>query len=226
MHAREPRVKIVALVSFLIVVATTPFPPILPQIGYALLLGSALLLARLPLLSALLRAAAVLPLSATFASLSLLAGDSARAGSLVAKSYLSALAVLVVVGTTPMPDLLRGLEGLGAPRFLVLVVQFLYRYLFVISEQAQHMRLAALCRGLSGSALGWKGKLQAAAGAVSILFYRSHERASGIHKAMLARGYQGRMPTFTSYRFRWTDALFLTVAVLAPLALRSLGGLR
>jgi len=226
LHAREPRVKIIALLCFLVVVATTPCPPFFPQAGYALLLGFALLLARLPLLSVLLRAAAVLPLSAAFAGLSLLAGDAARAGALVAKSYLSALAVLVVVGTTPVPDLLRGLESLGAPRFLILVVQFLYRYLFVISEQAQHMRLSAACRGLTGSALGWRGKLQTAAGAVSMLFYRSHARADGIHKAMLARGYQGRLPTLTSYRLRWADALFLSAAVLAPLVLRSLGGIR
>jgi len=219
-------VKIIALVCFLAVVATTPCPPWFPQIGYALLLGFALLLARLPLLSAILRAAAVLPLSAAFAGLSLLAGDASRAGALVAKSYLSALAVLVVVGTTPVPDLLRGLESLGAPRFLVLVVQFLYRYLFVISEQVQHMRLSAASRGFSGSALDWRGKLQTAAGAVSVLFYRSHARAAGIHKAMLARGYQGRLPTFASYPLRWADALFLSVAVLAPLVLRSLGGIR
>ena len=69
------------------------------------------------------------------------------------KSYLSALAVLLLVSTTPLPVLLRGFEMLGAPRFLLMVAQFLYRYLFVISEEAQHMRKAAMARGATAG--GW-----------------------------------------------------------------------
>ena len=57
--------------------------------------------------------------------------------------------MLLVVSTTPLPVLLRGLEMTGAPRFLLMVAQFLYRYLFVISEEAQHMSKAAASRGAS-----------------------------------------------------------------------------
>ena len=55
---------------------------------------------------ALARAGVVLPFTAVFAGISWLAGDPARGAALVMKSYLSALAVLLLVSTTPLPLLL------------------------------------------------------------------------------------------------------------------------
>ncbi len=217
--------KILAVLAWLVAIGTTPrITPVLAACYLAVLAGVAIL-ARLPVGAVLVRAAGVLPFSATFAVISMAAGDAARAEALIVKSYLSASAVLILAGTTPLPKLLRGLESLGVPRFLTLVVQFLYRYLFVISEQAQHMRMAALARG-SQSRHGRRAsqRFRAAAGAVATLFARSHARAESIHGAMLARGFAGRMDPIATPRVRAADALFLAVGVLAAAALRFLQG--
>lgn len=212
LHARDARMKVLLLLAFLVAVATTPgFAPAHWAIyGGAVLAGVAL--ARLPLPAVLFRAAVVLPFSMAFAGFSLLAGDSSRACALVAKSYLSAAAVLVVAGSTPLPKLLRALERLRVPAFLVLVVQFLYRYLFVISEQAQHMRLAAESRG------GWRFRL--AAGAVAVLFARSYARAESVHRAMLARGFQGTVAVLAPQRAQWQDWALLVAGLAAVAVLR------
>ncbi len=212
-HARDARVKVLVLLAYLVALATTP--RIAPATGacYAALLVAAILAARLPLASLALRAAAVLPFAATFALFSVLAGDAGRAGSLVTKSYLSAAAVLALAGTTPLPKLVGGLESLGLPRFLTLTIQFLYRYLFVISEQAQHMRLAALARG-------GRNRLGHAAGAAATLFGRSCARAQGIHGAMLARGFHGRMEPLAQARLGPADMLFLAGGLASAIALR------
>jgi cobalt/nickel transport system permease protein len=101
---------------------------------------------------------------------------------------------------------------------LVLLAQFLYRYLFVISEQAQHLRLAAACR--EGNARkNRRSKFHAAAGALAVLFARSYYRAEGIHQAMLARAFAGRFALLNPLRFRATDAFFTAaMAVLLILA--------
>jgi cobalt/nickel transport system permease protein len=100
---------------------------------------------------------------------------------------------------------------------LVLVAQFLYRYLFVISEQAQHMRLAAASRqGIPG--VHRRSRFRAAAGALAVLFARSYYRAEGIDRAMLARGFSGRFPLLTPLRLKVADGLFL-VAMVAFLIL-------
>jgi cobalt/nickel transport system permease protein len=212
-------VKTLALLAFLAAVATTP-PAVWQMGGYALLLMTGILLARLPLAGLLLRAAVVLPFTAMFAVMSVLAGDRLRALALVEKSYLSALAALLLAASTPLPELLRGLESMGAPRMLLLTLQFLYRYLFVISEQAQHMRLAAECRRGVGSRAGRRPLFRAAAGALGVLFARSYARADAIHRAMLARGFDGHIRLLSSPRLRWADIAFLAAAVALPLAIR------
>ncbi len=186
--------------------------------AYFFLLCGSVLLARLPLKAILLRAAVVLPFSATFACVSLLSGTTERAIGIPVKSFLSALGVLLVVATTPLPQILKALESLGAPRIALLVIQFLYRYLFVIFEQAQHMRLAAKCRGGFGG--GHRSKFKAAAGALAVLFGRSYERAEGIHQAMLSRGFDGHLRLLSTGRIRAVDVAFLAAAVAIPLAFR------
>jgi cobalt/nickel transport system permease protein len=211
LHRRDPRAKTLALLVFLVILATAGRA--VPYLA-AMLLGllwSALIWARVPVAAAMTRACVVLSFTLPFVVLSILIGESDRALFLLLKSYVSALAVVVLVATTPMTMLLRGLESAGVPRFLLMVAQFLYRYLFVIAEEAQHMRTAARSRGGSARGAGFR----AAAGAVGALFARSYGRAEDIHRAMLARGFTGRLRSLGSLRFTAADAVFTAAAAAA-----------
>lgn len=221
LHRRDPRAKLIALAVFLVTLATAHRNlPLFGAVLFALLLAG-FLRAGIPVRAALARACVVFPFTLPFAVMSWIAGDAARGESMALKSYLSALAVLLLVSTTPIAKLLRGLEAAGVPRFLLMVAQFLYRYLFVISEEAQHMRGAALARGASArGALARRARFQAAAGAVGALFARSYSRAEEIHRAMLARGFTGRFPTAQELRFGGADAVFAACAAAAPLLAR------
>ncbi len=219
-HARDARAKTIATLVFLVALATTPPRAAAAIAAYALLLIAGIASARLPLFKMLLRAAAVLPFSAAFGIASWLAGDTVAAAALVEKSYLSALAVLLLAATTPLPALLAGLEWLRVPRLLVLVIQFLYRYLFVISEQAQHMRLAAACRRGPARA-SRKTAWTAATGALAVLFARSYGRAEGTHRAMLSRGFEGRFRPLHLSSFRWADAAFVVTVCAGILCVRA-----
>jgi len=221
LHRRDPRAKFGALLIFLVVLATAHRSlPILSVALLALLAGT-LLWARIPLSRALARAAVVLPFTLVFAAVCWVAGDPARGLALLLKSYLSALAVLAVISTTPLPLLLHGLETAGVPRFLLMVAQFLYRYLFVISEEAQHMRVAARSRGAGTREFAAQpARFRAAAGALAVLFARSYARAGDIHHAMLARGFLGHFRTLGSLDFGRTDAAFLALASLVPVLVR------
>jgi cobalt/nickel transport system permease protein len=214
-HRRDARAKTIAVLVFLVALATTHRSFMAVGACYFAILLAAMIAARLPLVAALTRAAVVLPFTLVFAVISLTAGEALAAMTLVGKSYLSALAVLVLLSTTPLPELLHGLEHLGVPRYLLMVVQFLYRYLFVISEEAQHMRAAALVKsGSVGRVLFDRSKFGAAAGALGVLFARSYAHADGIHQAMLARGFQDRFRTLSRHAFRAADAVFLMAAVM------------
>ena len=218
LHRRDPRAKTAALLVFLVALATAHRNLAVAGPLFLLLLAAGFLAARIPLAGALARAAVVLPFSLVFAAVTALAGDAPRAAALTAKAYLSAAAVLLLVSTTPLPLLLRGLEGLGVPRFLLMVAQFLYRYLFVISEEAQHMRIAAASRAGDGRVRA--ARFRAAAGALAVLFARSYARAGDIYRAMVARGFDGRFRLLATPRFGAADAWFLVFAAGAPVLLR------
>jgi cobalt/nickel transport system permease protein len=166
-HRFDPRAKWIALVALLIAVATANRS--VPRFASELLLFliAGFVWARVPVGNALARTAVVLPFAATFAAVLWLTGQPERGFQLAIKSYISALAVLLVVATTPLPSLLAGLEGLGAPCFLLEVAQFLYRYLFLLSEEAQYMSRAAAARNAAegpvleiAARFGWRFALE------------------------------------------------------------------
>ncbi len=221
LHRRDPRAKVAALLLFLVVLATAHRNLPFYAAALALVLAAGLGAAKLPVAGAMARSALVLPFTLLFGVICWAAGDTARGVAVVLKSYLSALAVLLVVSTTPLPDLLNALESFGTPRFLLMVAQFIYRYLFVISEEAQHMSKAAVSRGATAAGVaGNRQRFRAAAGALAVLFARSYGRAEEIHRAMLSRSFPGRFRTLGARHFQTADAVFLTLAALTPIALR------
>lgn len=216
LHARDPRAKTIVVVGFLVVVATTTIivPAAAAYLGIVL---AGAILARLPLLGLLTRACVVLPFSGTFALMSFMSGDPQRAIDVVLKSYVSAAGVVLLVATTPLPSLAAGLQRLGAPGAVVFVIQLVYRYFFVISEQLQHMLQAARCRG--GRSLK-RLEYRAATGTVTVLFGKSYERAESVHRAMLARGFRQKPALLQRLAFNAGDAVFFLASAALIAAVR------
>lgn len=208
--------KILVTLVLLVAIATLTVRTVALGAVYFLLLITAVLVARLPLLRMLRGAAVVLPFAVCFAVVAALAGDPARGAMLVLRGYLSAFAAMLPIATTPMPDLIAGLEWLRAPGFLLQVMQFLYRYLSVLTQEASAMRQAGLAR--AGSMRSFR--FRHAAAAAGVLFARSHARALAIHRAMLSRGFEGRMPAVHRRVFRLGDAGFTAAAALLIAGLR------
>lgn len=168
------RANLAVLVAFLVGISLVG-PRLLGLLAaLALIIAMA---ARLPVPKLLLRAAAVLPLAGLLAL-------AAHSFTLLAKSYLSIFAVLVFNALTPVPAWTEALYAWRFPASLILTLQFVYRYMFVIVEEARRMRLAARNRG------GFR--FDSAAGAIGVLFARSWRRSETIHQAMIARGFRGR----------------------------------
>ena len=178
-HSLSARTKFAALLIFLIAVSLSPQRaiPVLGSIVFGTILAS-----RLPLFTTLQRAAIVLPFSGLFALLAWLAGDASRALVLLAKSYTSALAAILFIATTPIPAWTAALRSWHVPATLVSIIEFVYRYLFLVVEEAQVMATAARARGGL--------RFEASVGILTGLFSRSWRRAESVHHAMLARGYR------------------------------------
>jgi cobalt/nickel transport system permease protein len=133
------------------------------------------------------------------------------------KAVIGTVSAVLLGATTSFPDVLHALERLRAPRLLVVIAAFMYRYLFVIAGETRRMRAALAARGYNP-----RHALQAAAiGRVATsLFLRTYDRAERVYVAMLARGYAGAMPRLGTLAFGRADALFLAALAAALLPLR------
>ena len=227
-HRLDPRAKAALTLAFILIVVSTPPQRLLAFVIYAGLLSWTLALAHVPLGFALRRAALVLPFSALVAiglpfvkggdTISLLGGRLALSiaglwllASVVMKSFLGALSVVLLVSTTPFSSLLAGLRALRAPAILIDVLALTYRYIFLLTDQAMRIKRAAVARGYRPR---WLPQAVIVGRMVGSLFVRSYERAERVYGAMLLRGYSGLMPPAHPLTFRFRDAV--TLAVLLP----------
>ena len=212
LHRADARAKLAATLAYVFAVAFTREGDWTALALLALPVAGAVALARLPPALVARRAAlaapfmlVALPLLFTrpgdpVATLPLLgwgvSGEGAAAAlTILAKSSISVVAAIVLTATTEAPALLRALRSLRVPRLLVAAIEFAYRYLFVVGEEASRMLLARASRGAAlegrraGGGLRWRAR--AAGGLAGTLFVRSLDRAERVHAAMRARGYDG-----------------------------------
>lgn len=150
--------------------------------------------------------------------------------SIVVRSWLSVQIAILLTATTRFPDLMHALRHLHVPQLLVAIIAFMYRYLFVLTEEALRLLRArearsARARGAAGGgSLAWRARV--AGNMAGQLFLRSYERSDRIYSAMLARGYTGQLLTLNPHVMRSQDWLVALFAVIALLALQVIGRVR
>jgi cobalt/nickel transport system permease protein len=142
-------------------------------------------------------------------------------GSILLRSWLSVLMASVLTATTQSDDLLRAVRWFGVPRLLVSTIAFMWRYVFVIADEAHRLLRARESRSArvskaSGGSLRWRAGV--AGNMVGSLFLRSLERSERVYAAMQARGYDGELRSLDRFRLAATD-VYIVLAALVLLAL-------
>jgi cobalt/nickel transport system permease protein len=110
--------------------------------------------------------------------------------SILVKSSLTILAMLVLAGVTSFQAILTALRKLGLPPVLVATLAFMERYRYVFSAEVTRMATARRARTFTRRPTL---SLNLAGGLIGLLFLRAFERAERVHGAMVARGWQGTL---------------------------------
>lgn len=134
-----------------------------------------------------------------------ISGGWISCASITVRAILTIGAAVILVGVTGFPAICRALEQLGVPRVFAIQLLFLYRYIFVLTEEGSRASRARELRscGKRGMGMGTFGSL------VGHLLLRTWLRAERIHMAMLARGFTGEFHTRQTSRFGGREFLFL-----------------
>ncbi|MGI8846333.1 MAG: cobalt ECF transporter T component CbiQ [Thermoleophilaceae bacterium] len=140
------------------------------------------------------------------------------AGGIAAKATLAVLATGVLAATTPMPEIVAGMQRLRVPRTLTAIAGFAVRYLQVVMDELRRLQVARVARGDDARWLWQARTVTRTAGTLAV---RCFERGERVHTSMLARGFHGRMPdvgmTPPAVAVAWLFAALPVVPAVAAL---------
>lgn len=215
------------MLTFVIVVVSTPITAWqLFPLYLALLVGFAVQ-SKIPLRTFFLRALIEVPFvlfavlmpffghgkQVTFGPFTLYEAGLLAGTSILVKGTLGVLAAVLLSTTTTARELLRGFEKLRMPSLMVQIASFMLRYVNVVNDELDRMKVARDSRGFEATSMKQWRVLASAAGA---LFIRSYERGERVHLAMLSRGYTGELPRILEYSV--TPRTWLQTLALPTLA--------
>jgi cobalt/nickel transport system permease protein len=227
-HLLPSHLKILAVLAFISVSVSTPITRWPAFIAFFLLLVATAYASKIPLLLLFKRAlieipfiffAILMPFFGTGEKFEIAGIELYREGllagtSIVVKGTLGVLAAVILSTTTTAREILRGLERLKVPAVMVQIASFMLRYVNVISDEMERMKVARESRGFIATGIKhWKVIATSAAA----LFIRSYERGERVHLAMLSRGFDGNLPTLvtdTVTKQHWVSALSVPVLAL------------
>ena len=147
--------------------------------------------------------------------------------SILIRSWLSVQMAILLVAVTRFPDLIHALEHLKVPAILTTIIAFLYRYLFVLTDEvfrlirARESRSAASAGNRAGGGVLWRARV--AGNMAGQLFLRSYERSDRIYNAMLSRGYSGHLYTLNAHEMKPRDYYVTALAIVVIFVTQILG---
>ena len=136
------------------------------------------------------------------------------------KSYLTVLAMIVLMASTSFCDFLKALEKLKLSRIFTMILSFMYRYIFVIEDELMKMKQAKASRSVGGSKML---HAKALANMVGVLFIRGYERAENVYLAMCSRGFNGEIRTIHNFQLQKGDFSFLLLIAGVLTGIRFMG---
>jgi len=125
--------------------------------------------------------------------------------SILVRFALTVSAALVLVAGTGMPMLCAALGRLGVPQSFVTQLLLVYRYAFVLVDEAARMATARRLRAPDQPRPG----LSVYTAMVGHLLVRAVDRAQRVHRAMIARGFDGEVLPTRALRWRAADTVFV-----------------
>jgi cobalt/nickel transport system permease protein len=135
------------------------------------------------------------------------------AWNILAKGTLGVAVAVVLSATTPVADLLTGLQRLRVPPAFCAIGGFMVRYGAVLGGELERLRVARISRGDDPR---WLWQARSVATGAGALFVRSYERGERVQVAMAARGFEGTWPQPVEPAVSATEWLVaLAVAVVA-----------
>jgi len=136
--------------------------------------------------------------------------------TILLKTYLTVMAVLILVSTTSLRDLSNQLIRLKIPPILVMQITMTYRYLSLLLNEASTMFTAYMLRSPRKKGI----QINHMDSFVGQLLLRSIDRTERVYYAMKCRGFHGAMGFAQKHQLRTADLAYAVLFCLFTVGLR------
>lgn len=125
--------------------------------------------------------------------------------SILIRFILTVTAALTLIALTGFNSVCEALLKLRVPKPFVVQLLFFYRYLFVLTDEAQRMERARSLRSFHSGAMNYKTFISI----VGHLLLRTLDRAERIYRSMCCRGFDGHFRMAKSIKSGWKEFAFV-----------------
>lgn len=218
-HRLDARAKVLVVLLFIVTVASYGRYELSAMVPFFIFPVAIVSLADLPAGFVARKVALVIPFAAAIGLFNPLfdrspllflgslpvSGGWISCASIVLRATLTVTAAVMLVAVTGFTAVCGALDRLGMPQPLVVQLVFMYRYLFVLADDAASASRARELRAFGGQGMG----IRPFASMAGHLLLKSWERAERVHAAMLARGFQGTFHLQRNTGFGLHELLFV-----------------
>jgi cobalt/nickel transport system permease protein len=230
-HQLDARLRLLAAFATILIIVSVPRGYLQPFIPFSILIFVVILISRVPLHFFLSRcliispfvifAAAFYPVSAIitddYIDYGRLHPEVMVALSVISKAFLSVIMLTLLVSTGKFNDLLKGMRQLRMPKLIGMLSALMYRYVFIIYDEALRTNRARDSRTPGRLR---NGRFKVYGNQAAMIFLRSWERSQVVYHAMLSRGFNGEFPGHDHERMNPAASLFVALFILLFLACR------
>jgi len=211
-HKLDPRTKIITFLLYIIFVITTSPQKSFFFAAYAFVIIFIIFLSNVPWLYVVKRALVIIPF-VLLVAIFLPFMQKTENGWLIfrvviIKAALAVLATIMLSSTTKFHKLLKGFELLKFPKIIIMLLAFMYRYIFILADEAHRMERARESRYFGGE---YFRQVKVISNIIGLLFIRAFERGERVYQSMAARGFNGEIITMNDLCYTKTDFVFYTV---------------
>ena len=236
LHAADPRAKLLAALLLILFISLAPVGAFGAYVAFFALVMAGALAARVDPILLVKRSMVALPFALAavtlvftvpgpvLARLPLTGWPISEPGlirftSILFKSLVSVQVAALLLASTHFTEMVWALGALRAPGVLVAIISFMYRYLFVLAEEAQRLARARDARSAELAGVRPRGRslifrARTAGRLLGSLFVRSFARSERVYMAMLARGYRGEIRLLSPSPLNRRDLLVLGLPAL------------
>lgn len=215
----EPRLILLTILAFLVIIILAPFRPLLKWIILGLLVTVFFALGRLSWRQTLARFLVFLPLLIFLVVAVFLFPEGREAGlsrpvaaEILVRSLLAWLVLMGASGFLDFQGLIQAGEAWRLPPFLLALLALSGRYLPLMKEELNRQHRSLKLRW--GEKIPWSRRIYLLKALLSHNFFLLLRRAQKIHQSILSRNFSGKWVLTRKRPLTWSEWLWLGILLI------------